>query len=93
MKYGIRYTSAYRRTYRLAMRRGHDMALLNEVVEKLADGVELEPRHRDHALVGEWAGHRECHITADWLLIYRRFEDVLVLELTATGSHADLFGN
>lgn len=46
---------------------------------------------RDHELIGEWAGNRECHIQPDWLLIYRIDDDVLVLTLSRTGGHSDLF--
>ena len=48
-------------------------------------------RNRDHALTGDWIGHRECHIQPDWLLIYRIEDNVLVLTLARTGSHSDLF--
>lgn len=47
---------------------------------------------RDHPLIGNYGGCRKCHITPDWLLIYKLFESVLVLELTRTGTHSDLFG-
>lgn len=66
------------------------MALLVSVVEKLADGIPLDARHRDHALTGNFKGLRECHVSPDWLLIYQIFEDVLVLSLTRLGSHSDL---
>lgn len=58
---------------------------------KLANGESLDPKHKDHPLSGNWVGHRECHISPDWLLIYRYDDDVLVLTLTRTGSHSDLF--
>ena len=63
---------------------------LLQVVEALAMDRPLESKYRDHALVGEWADFRECHIRPDWLLIYRLEPDRLVL--VRTGSHADLFG-
>ena len=74
------------------MKRGLRIALLEEVVERLAMGEPLPEKNRDHALTGDWVGHRECHIQPDWLLIYRMEGDVLVLTLTRTGSHSDLFG-
>ena len=46
---------------------------------------------RDHNLTGKWQGYRECHIQPDWLLVYRISDDDLVLVLTRTGSHSDLF--
>lgn len=70
--------------------RGKDMARLVAVVEALRDRRALDPRHRDHALVGKWRGHRECHIQADWLLVYRLEEESVFL--ARTGTHSDLFG-
>ena len=55
-------------------------------------GEPLPKKHKDHALTGNWIGHRECHILSNWLLIYRIDGDVLVLTLARTGSHSDLFG-
>lgn len=66
--------------------------LLERVVELLAAGETLPEKNKDHALTGNWVGHRECHILPDWLLVYRVEDDVLVLTLTRTGSHSDLFG-
>ena len=62
------------------------------MVDLLAMGQPLPERNRDHALTGDWVGHRECHIQSDWLLIYRVEEDVLVLTMTRTGTHSELFG-
>ena len=67
------------------------MELLEEVITLLAMGEPLPLRNKDHSLSGEWVGHRECHILPDWLLVYRIEDDVLVLTLTRTGSHSDLF--
>ena len=55
-------------------------------------GNALPPENRNHNLTGNWRGHRECHIQPDWLLIYRVEGDVLVLTLSRTGTHSDLFG-
>ena len=64
------------------------------VSERLQKGAEAPPpeRNHDHALTGDWIGHRECHIQPDWLLIYRIEGDVLVLTLARTGTHSELFG-
>ena len=91
MKYGVRHTSAFKRDYKLMLRRHLPVEKLHAVVDKLANGEALPPANRDHALTGGWANHRECHITPDWLLIYQIHENVLILELTRTGSHSDLF--
>ena len=67
------------------------MNLLKEVITLLAMGETLPEKYKDHALTGNWSEHRECHIQPDWLLIYRIEDDVLVLTLSRTGSHSDLF--
>ena len=72
-------TSQFRKDYKRAIKRGKDIAKLDDIIRKLATGQPLDIRHRDHALVGNWASFRECHIEPDWLLIYRIESDVLVL--------------
>jgi mRNA interferase YafQ len=89
--YDIERTNRFKRDYKLAKKRGYDLSLLMDVVRTLAEGKALKERHKDHALTGEWIGHRECHIQPDWLLIYRIFNDTLVLVLSRTGTHTDLF--
>lgn len=90
-RYEIKNTTQFKKDYKLARRRGLNMDLLKDVVTRLANGEPLDPRHKDHPLSGEWSGHRECHIQPDWLLIYRYENDILVLVLTRTGTHSDLF--
>ncbi len=92
MSYVVRHTTAFKRDYKLAIRRNLPIEKLHAVVTKLQNGEELPPANRDHALTGPWANHRECHVAPNWLLIYQIFENVLVLELTRTGTHSDLFG-
>ena len=91
-KYTVKLTSQFKKDYKLAQKRGRNTTLLKEVITHLANGEPLDSRFRDHALTGNWVGHRECHIQPDWLLIYRIQENVLVLSLSRTGSHSDLFG-
>lgn len=91
MKYRVRATTAYARDYKKALKRHLPIAKLQAVVAKLANGESLPPANRDHALTGNWTNHRECHIAPNWLLIYQIKDDILVLELTRTGSHSDLF--
>lgn len=69
----------------------YDLKELFEVVEKLAKGLYLDEKYRDHKLKGRYSDCRECHIRSDWLLIYEIKEDELVLILNRTGSHSDLF--
>lgn len=91
-KYAVKLTTQFKKDYKLAVKRGLKIELLEAVVSALALGEPLPEKHRDHALTGNWIGHRECHILPDWLLIYRIEDDVLVLTLSRTGSHSDLFG-
>lgn len=82
-------TSQFRKDYKRAIKRSKNIAKLDDIIRKLARGEPLDIRHRDHALVGNWASFRECHIEPDWLLIYRIETDVLVLTLARTGTHGD----
>lgn len=89
--YRLETTGQFRKDYKRAYKRGYNMALLETVVEILANGKTLPEKYKDHALSGNWSGKRECHITPDWLLIYKIDCDILVLTLTRTGTHSDLF--
>jgi len=92
MKRQIVATNQFRKDYKQAIKRGLRIDLLDDVIRLLANGESLPEKNRDHALTGNWAGHRECHIQPDWLLVYRIDDDILVLTLSRTGTHADLFG-
>jgi mRNA interferase YafQ len=92
MKYTVKTTTQFKKDYKLAMKRGLKIELLENIVKTLSIGNALPEKNKDHALGGNWSGHRECHILPDWLLIYRVEGDVLVLTLTRTGTHSDLFG-
>ena len=91
-KYMVKFTTQFRKDYKLAIKRGLKIELLEQIVALLAAGQSLLEKNKDHALTGNWVGHRECHILPDWLLVYRVEDDVLVLTLTRTGTHSDLFG-
>jgi mRNA interferase YafQ len=71
-------------------KRGLDLSKLRHVVTLLSERQPLPIRYRDHALTGNWIGHRDCHIQPDWVLIYQITDDTLILE--RTGTHSDLFG-
>ena len=88
----IIWTNQFKKDYKLAIKRGLKINLLEDVIAALAMGEPLPEKNKDHALTGNWAGHRECHILPDWLLVYRIEDDVLVLTLARTGTHSDLFG-
>ncbi len=89
--YNIRPTLKFQKDLKRAKRRGYDITLLAEIIKKLAAGELLPAKNRDHDLSGDYAGCRECHITPDWLLIYEVDGDDLILYLTRTGTHSDLF--
>ncbi|MFR2108737.1 MAG: type II toxin-antitoxin system YafQ family toxin [Gallintestinimicrobium sp.] len=91
-KYIVKPTTQFKKDFKLAMKRSMKIELLEEVIAMLAMGETLPDKHKDHALTGNWVGHRECHILPDWLLIYRIEDEVLVLTLARTGTHRDLFG-
>lgn len=91
-KYTVKHTNQFKKDFKLAMKRGLKIGLLEAVITALAMGDELPEKHKDHALTGNWSGYRECHVQPDWLLIYRVEDEVLVLTLTRTGTHSDLFG-
>jgi len=91
MKYEILPTGRFKKDLKAIIKRGYNIQLLQDVVSLLAVGIPLPEKNKDHMLTGDWTGHRECHITPDWLLIYRIDNDVLVLTLTRTGTHSDLF--
>ena len=90
-KYEVKFTSAMKKDMKKVVKRHYDLTLFAEIVEKIANGIPLEEKYKDHELEGNWAGHRECHIKPDWLLIYQIKNDILVLELSRTGTHSDLF--
>lgn len=92
MKYTVKLTTAFKKDYKQARKRGLNLELLDTIITALANGEPLAEKHRDHALTGNWNGFRECHIGPDWLLIYRIENGVLVLTLARTGTHSDLFG-
>jgi len=91
MKYQIEMSSRFKKDYKTAKKRGYDTSLLKEVIDILANGEQLPDKYRDHSLTGDYSSYRECHIQPDWLLIYRIEKDLLVLGLTRTGTHSDLF--
>ena len=91
MKYTIKPTSKFQKDLKRVQKRGCDIKLLKEIIEKLSNGEALPPKNRDHNLSGNYSNCRECHITPDWLLIYEVYEEELYLYLTRTGTHSDVF--
>lgn len=91
MKYNIKPSNRFKKDVRISQKRGYDLFLLTEIIKKIANGEKLDEKHKDHALIGDYSGFRECHITPDWLLIYQIIDNELVLYLSRTGTHSDLF--
>ena len=85
MKYDVRMSTRFRKDMKLVQRRGYDQRLIFEVIEQLANGKKLDEKYKDYG------GFRECHITPDWLLVYQYREKELLLLLSRTGTHSDLF--
>lgn len=79
----------FQRDVKLARKRGKNMAKLRELILLLSEGASLPPRYKDHPLRGNWQDYRDCHIEADWSLIYKIVDDDVYL--VRTGSHSDLF--
>lgn len=89
--YDVWMSPRYRRELRRMVRRGYDPEKMEAVVDMLASGAPLPERYQDHPLRGKWQGFRECHVSPDWLLVYRIEFEKLILALTRTGTHDDLF--
>ena len=89
----IEFTGQFKRDYKLAIKRGFDIGALTEVVSMLSNEQPLPEKYKDHFLENSrnYKNMRECHIKPDWLLIYKKYNDRLVLELIRTGTHSDLF--
>ena len=84
-------SSRIKKDFKLLQKRGYDFALLDEVVEMLANRTPLPAKYKDHYISGDYNGYRECHIQPDWLLIYKIVENDLYLLLSRSGTHSDLF--
>jgi len=89
----IEFTNQFKKDYKLAVKRGCNPLELEEVINLLANQKKLPDRYKDHALTNtkDYKNVRECHINPDWLLIYKTFDECLILRLIRTGSHSDLF--
>lgn len=93
MKYKIDFTNNFKRQYKKVKKQGKDLSKLYEIIEKLAEGKELEPKYKNHNLINDkrYKDCKECHIEPDWLLVYLIKDSELILLLFATGSHSELF--
>ncbi len=92
-KYSAKATNRFKKHMKLLKKRNPIyVEKVKETVQLIANGETLPERYCDHELKGEFAGNRECHVLPDLLLIYRIYENILILELVDTGTHSDLFG-
>lgn len=91
VKYEIKPSNCFKKDVRLSQKRGYDLSLLTDVIKLIANGEALNEKYKDHALTGNYTNFRECHITPDWLLVYQVIDNELILFLSRTGTHSDLF--
>jgi len=83
------YTRQFDKDSKRMKKRGKNMEKLKIIVRAIIDEEPIDPIHRDHKLLGDWQGRRECHVESDWILIYKIEEEKVIFE--RTGTHADLF--
>ncbi len=82
-------TKQFEKDVKLARKRGKDLDELKDIMTLLLEGRKLPVKNKDHALSGNYVNRRECHISPDWLLIYKINSSEIIFE--RTGSHSDLF--
>ena len=92
IKYTVKPTSQFKKDLKRCRKAGLDLDKLKNVIHLLKCGEPLPAQYHDHTLQGKWTGCRECHISPDWLLIYRIENGELLITLVSTGSHSQLFG-
>jgi mRNA interferase YafQ len=83
------YTKQFAKDLKRMLNRGKSGEEIKQVLRKLVNEDQLDPRHKDHKLIGSYKDRRECHIEPDWLLIYKKTRNEIIFE--RTGSHSDLF--
>ena len=87
----IRRSTQFKKDLKKVIKQGRNLKLLEDVIGKLQVSEPLPSKNRDHSLVGDWRGYNECHISPEWLLIYKVEQSVELLRLVRTGSHSELF--
>ena len=90
--YEIEYTGLFKRKVKLLKKRGYDLSLLESVIAELKETGTLQEKYQPHKLMGNYAGFGECHIKPDWLLVWAKEDNRLVLVMIDTGTHSDIFG-
>ncbi len=87
----VRWTVQFKKDYKNAIKRNLKIELLDDVIRQLQRGEILDQKYKDHPLSGNWQSFRECHILPNWPLIYKIENNKLILTLSRTGTHSDLF--
>ena len=87
----VEYTTQFKRDLKLAKRQNKNLPLLQKIMNQIKDEESLPPRLRNHALSGNWRGHRELHVQPDWLLVYKLLPENNVVIFVRLGSHSELF--
>ena len=91
MAYTVKISNRFRKQFRLCVKRGIDMNLINEAMRLLAANGSLPAQYRPHKLSGKFQGVWECHIQPDWLMTWEQNDMELTLLFLQTGTHSDLF--
>lgn len=89
--YKLETSSKFEKQYKKIAKNAADIKLVDGVLEILLNDAKLEAKHKDHPLKGNYAGYRECHIKPDLLLVYKKFEEKLILVCVRLGSHSEIF--
>lgn len=89
--YEILFENKFKKDYKLAVKRGLKISLLEEVLKLLREEGKLPSKFKAHLLKGNYKGYWECHIQSDWLLIWKQEDDIKLVSLARTGTHSDLF--
>ena len=90
--YIIKVTNQFKKDWKLCVKRGYPMDLLQEVITLLAQNGKLPAQYKAHKLSGDRTGEWECHIKPDWLLVWEQNDTDLILLMLNTGTHSDIFG-
>lgn len=93
MKYTVDFTNNFKKQYKKIKKQGKDLNKFYNIIERLANGEELEPKYKNHFLINDklYKNCKECHIEPDWLLVYQINNEQIILLLVATGTHSELF--
>ena len=91
MKYTVKYSTLFKKSFKKCMKRGLNPELFKTALGILANTGELPKEYKPHPLKGNYKGCMECHLTLDWLLVWKQNDKELILVLIDTGSHSDIF--